>query len=242
MKRSGSPKDYPLEPAVIIICYDVTMKLLLCSEGFHTPNTVQACVDLVGKPQNEIAIAVINEAFAPEENDKRWVLHNLNSAADNFPGPFDIVDLLALPLNEVESRIEKCDVIFVVGGNSDYLMHVFKKTGFDKLLLKLLETKVYVGSSAGSIVMGKRASTDAYQEAFGNKKDFGTTNYLELVNLSIRPHMDSSEHPKRREDVLRSASQGLDFPVYGLRDDAAIIVNDGTIDTIGSEPYIIRPV
>ncbi|MCW1907904.1 MAG: peptidase E [Candidatus Saccharibacteria bacterium] len=217
------------------------MKLLLCSEGFHTPNTVQACVDLVGKPKEEIAIAVINEAFAPENGDKRWVLHNLNSAADNFPGPFDIVDLLALPIEEVEARIAKCDVIFVVGGNTDYLMHVYKKTGFDKLLIKLLETKVYVGSSAGSVVMGRRPASIDYQEAFGKEKDFGTNEYMELVNLAIRPHMDSSDQPKRREDVLRKSSQGLDFPVYGLKDDSAIIVHDEKIEVVGSEPYIVQP-
>ncbi|MDQ5972125.1 MAG: dipeptidase [Patescibacteria group bacterium] len=217
------------------------MKLLLCSEGFHTPNTVQACVDLVGKPKEEIAVAVINEAFAPEENDKRWVLHNLNCVADNFPGSFDIVDLLALSIDEVEARLEKCDVIFVVGGNTDYLMHIYKKTGFDKLLLKLLETKVYVGSSAGSIVMGKRPSSDEYLEAFGKEKDFGTTSYMGLVDLAIRPHMDSSEAPKRREGLLRESSKGLDFPVYGLRDDAAIVVNGNEISLIGSMPYIVEP-
>jgi dipeptidase E len=217
------------------------MKLLLCSEGFHTPNTVQACIDLVGKPKDQIAVAVINEGFAPELNDKRWVLHNLNSVADNFPGPFDIVDLLALPIDEVEARIDKCDVIFVVGGNTDYLVYVYKKTGFDKLLLKLLDSKVYVGSSAGSIVMGKRASTKEYLEAFGKEKDFGITSYMNLVNLAIRPHMDSSEHPKRRKEVLVQSSQGLDFPVYGLRDDSAIVIDGDSLNVIGSSPYLINP-
>lgn len=217
------------------------MKLVLCSEGFHTQNTVQACVDLVGKPQDEIKVAVINEGYAPEENDKRWVLHNLSCVADNFPGFFDIVNLLALPINEVEERIEKCDVIFVVGGNTDYLMHVFQKTGLDKLLPKLLKTKVYVGSSAGSIVMGKRPSTKEYLEAFGREKDFGTTRYLEFVDLAIRPHMDSSDEPKRREDVLRKTSKGLGFPVYGLRDDAAIVVKDNELYPIGTQPYIVEP-
>lgn len=213
------------------------MKLVLCSEGFHTQNTVEACVKLVGKPREQISVAVINEGYAVEENDKRWVLHNLSCVADNFPGFFDIVNLLALPISEAEERIEKCDVIFVVGGNTDYLMHVFQKTGFDKLLPKLLKTKVYVGSSAGSIVMGKRPSTKEYLEAFGREKDFGVTSYLEFVELAIRPHMDSSEEPKRREDVLRKTSKGLDFPVYGLRDDAAIVVNGDRIEFIGSEPY-----
>lgn len=62
------------------------MKLILCSEGFHTQNTVEACIKLVGKPKDQISIAIINEAFAVEEGDKRWVLDNLNSVASNFRG------------------------------------------------------------------------------------------------------------------------------------------------------------
>src|SRR5690606_37109884 len=103
-------------------------------------------------PKDQITIGVINEAFAVEEGDKRWVLDNLNSVASNFSNEIDIVDLLALSIEEVEKRLADKDVIFVVGGDTDYLMSVYQKTGFDKLLPKLLETKVYVGSSAGSMV------------------------------------------------------------------------------------------
>ncbi|MGI8935211.1 MAG: Type 1 glutamine amidotransferase-like domain-containing protein, partial [Phormidesmis sp.] len=56
--------------------------------------------------------------------------------------------------------------IFVNGGSIDYQMYVFKKSGFAKLLPKLLETKVYVGSSAGSMVIGKRVSTEAYHKIY----------------------------------------------------------------------------
>lgn len=213
------------------------MKLVLCSEGFHTPNTVEACVKLVGKPREKIAVAVINESFAVEEGDKRWVLHNLNSVADNFPGRFDIVNLLALTLDEAEQRISVCDVIFVVGGNTDYLMSVFNKTGFDKLLPKLLTSKVYVGSSAGSMVIGRRVSTEAYRKIYGEDKDFGITEYLGLVDLAIKPHMDSPGWPNNRAPVLEEVARDIAFPVYGLRDDSALVVNGDSQEFIGSEPY-----
>jgi peptidase E len=101
---------------------------------------VQACVELVGKPQNEITVAIINEAHAVEAGDKRWVLNNLNDIAKNFPAEIDIINLLALPIAEIEARIMKKDVIFVVGGNTDYQMYVFQKSGFADLLPKLLAT------------------------------------------------------------------------------------------------------
>jgi dipeptidase E len=215
------------------------MKLVLCSEGFFTPNTVQACVELCRKPQDEISVAIINEAFAVGEGDKYWVLDNLNDVAKNFKGGIDIVNLLALTLDEVEARIRKRDVIFVVGGHTDYLMHVFNKTGFAKLLPKLLETKVYVGSSAGSMVIGRRISTEANAKIYGEPGDYGVTDYLGLVDLAIKPHLYSSEFPNNRPEILEEVCGGVSFPVYGLQDDSAIVVDGGEQKLIGSEPVKI---
>lgn len=212
------------------------MKLILCSEGFHTPNTVQACVDLVSKPRNKITFAVINEAFAAEHGDKRWVIDNLNDVAKNFPAEMDIVNLLALPQKEVEERILQKDAIFVVGGHTDYLMSVFVKTGFDKLLPKLLKSTVYVGSSAGSMVMGKRLSSEAYKTMYKEVVGYGTTKYLEFVDFSIMPHIDSEDFPGRK-DKLIEASKKHDGKIYGLRDDSAVVVEDKKIKIIGSKPY-----
>jgi dipeptidase E len=215
------------------------MKLVLCSEGFHTPNTVQACVELVGKPQDQISVAIINEGFAVEDGDKYWVLDNLNDVAKNFKGGLDIVGLLALSLDDVEARISKCDVIFVVGGNNDYLMHVFQKTGFDKLLPKLLETKVYVGSSAGSMVIGKRISTEAYSSVYGEHKTFDVQEYLNLVDFAVKPHLNSPEWPNNRAEKLAVTCAGVTFPIYALQDDSAVVINGNERKFIGAAPVKI---
>lgn len=215
------------------------MKLLLCSEGFHTANTVEACVKLVGKPQDQISIGIINEAYAAEEGDKRWVLDNLNAVANNFSGEIDIVNLLALSIEEVEKRLTGKDVIFVVGGNTDYLMSVYQKTGFDTLLPILLETKVYVGSSAGSMVVGKRISAAAYKLIYGEDSKWGINEYVGLIDLSVMPHLDSPHFPNRMESLLEAAGS-FEGKVYGLRDDSAVVIDGDDVRTIGSEPVIIE--
>lgn len=214
------------------------MKLVLCSEGLHTQNTVEACVELVGKPQDEISVAIINEAYAVEDGDKYWVLDNLSSVAKNFKGGLDIVDLLALPLSKVEENIMKRDVIFVVGGHTDYLMSVFNETGFSKLLPKLLETKVYVGSSAGSMVIGQRLSTEAHKIMYGEDETYGTEKFLELVDVAIMPHLYSANFANRKENLLEAAKK---YPgtVYGLRDDSALVVSGAKRQVIGSAPVKI---
>lgn len=215
------------------------MKLVLCSEGFATDNTVQACVDLCGKPQNEISVAIINEAFVVEEGDKRWVLDNLNSVFNNFSNEVDIINLLALSIDEVEKRISSKDVMFVIGGNSDYLMTVYQKTGFDKLLPRLLDSKVYVGSSAGSMIMGKRISEAAYRLIYDEDSKYGVTDYLGLVDFSIMPHLDSPYFPYRKANLLEAVGT-FKNRVYGLRDDSAVIVDGNEVKIIGSDPVIIN--
>lgn len=215
------------------------MKLLLCSEGFYTPNTVQACVELVGKPQNEISVAVINEAYAVEEGDKYWTVNNLYDAARNFKGGLDIVNLLALPLDEVEARIMKRDVIFVIGGNADYLMSTFNKTGFSKILPKLLETKVYVGSSAGSMVTCRRLSSAARVKIYGESRDWGVSEYLGFTEFAFASHLNSSPFPNNRAEVLKEVCEDAPYPVYSLADDSAIVIDGDEQRFIGSKPVKI---
>jgi dipeptidase E len=215
------------------------MKLLLCSEGFNTPELIDKCEQLVGKPKSSINVAVINEACAVESNNLRWVLDNLNTVKANFGGNLDLVNLLALDIHDIQERIDKCDVIFVVGGHNDYLMSVFNKSGFSEILPELLKNKVYVGSSAGSMVAGKRLSEKAYQQIYNERDTYGVNKYLELVDVAIMPHLDSPHFPNRKE-TLSVAAEYHSQVIYGLRDDAAIIVDGDTITTIGSEPLIFN--
>jgi dipeptidase E len=211
------------------------MKCILASAGFYTPEIVAKCVELVGKPQDEITIAVINEAYAVEHGDHGWVLDDLNRIKDNFKGRMELVNLLALDLAEVKERIELADVIFVVGGHTDYLMSVFKRTGFDKLLQEMLVTKVYVGSSAGSMVMCNRVSTEAYAKIYGEDDDYGITEFLGLVDVAIKPHFGSKLFLQNRKEVLLEVAAQHKGTVYGLSDTSAIVVEGDRTYTIGDD-------
>lgn len=210
------------------------MKLLLASAGLYTPEIIAKCVELVGKPQDKINFAVINEAYAVEHGDHGWVLDDLNRIKDNFRGRMELVNLLALDIETVEARLQLADVIFVVGGHTDYLMSVFKKTGFDKLLPELLKTKVYVGSSAGSMVLCNRVSTEAYARVYGEENDFGITEYMSLVDVALKPHLGNLLFSQNNKDVLLDVSKSYKGVVCGMADDSAIVVDGAKTYFIGS--------
>lgn len=143
-----------------------------------------------------------------------------------------------LSSEEIEERIKLSDVIYVMGGHTDYLMSVFQKTGFDRLLKdRILKDKVYLGSSAGAMVICRRNSKKAYLDIYGEEGEYGVKEYMDLVDFTINPHMGSKEFPNNNPENLERVCKDLDFDCYGLRDDEAIIVEDGKISFVGGEPF-----
>lgn len=219
------------------------MKLFLSSAGIRTPELADALSDLVGKPLSEISVAIINEAVAVELGGKRWLIDELADLAKYIGGEIDFVDLLALTLDEVRERLAPVDVIYVVGGNPDYLMYLYQKTGFDTLLQDtVLSDKVYVGSSAGSMVMTQRPTSRQYLALYEKQKTFGTVNYLSVVDIIFRPHMQSSDSPKYNFSHLNEIADGLSSDLYALTDRQAIIVNDGAMSFVGGDIIKIEKV
>jgi len=216
------------------------MKLLLCSEAFQTSNTVDACAQLVDKPKENISVAVINEAYAVDPGDKYWTIDNLHNAASNFKGGIDLINLLALSPQEIEERIAPHDVIFCIGGNMDYLMRTFDTSGFSDLLPKLLQDKVYVGSSAGSIILGERLPTSAYTAIYGGSREkWEVEKYLGFVGFAFLSHLNSTTFPNNRAEILGEVCKDIDFPVYSMQDDSAIVISGNEQTFIGSPPVAV---
>ena len=211
------------------------MKYLLTSTGFYTTTIADALVDLVGKPKEEISFGIINEAYAVEEGDKSWVFEELNNYRKHFSGICDLVNLLALTKEQVIERIEQCDVIYVLGGNTDYLMGVFNKSGFGALLSNQFSDKVYVGSSAGSMVMCNRVSTQAYLEIYGENLDFNIDSYLNIFDFAIKPHLNSKEFPNNIKEKLEKVSRSFGKKMICLKDEQALSIVEVPIKKIGKK-------
>ena len=213
------------------------MKLVLCSSGFFTPEIVAKTVELVGKPQSEISVAVINEAYVPTFRSHSWVAKELSRIDQHFGGRFELVNLLALDGETIKERLQQHDIIYVLGGPTDYEMYTLQKSGFTNMLPELLEAKVYVGSSAGSMILGKRIPTEVHTQIFGRETDkvetYGVTKYLGIVDMAIKPHMGSPKFPNCTPENLKRLAPQIDGPIYGIADDTAIIIDGDQVSIVG---------
>lgn len=213
------------------------MKLILTSQDIKPKEILNEVVNLVGKAPKDISVAVLNEASAVEDGDKRWLINGLNYLSKTFGGTIDIINLLALDIKDVENRFKKCDVIFCFGGNTEWLKIVFDKTGFSKQIKNLLKDKVWIGSSAGSMILGKMPSTITQNKLYSVGDFMGVTKYLELVNFSIIPHMFGNFVPADSFDACLLESKKQKYPVYVLSDKSAVVVNDNKVYLVGKKCF-----
>ena len=141
-----------------------------------------------------------------------------------------VLELTALPSIDAERwvpLVRQTDVLLVEGGDPLYLYYWMRQSGLADLLPSLRET-VYVGLSAGSMVM-----TPSIGEDFvGWKPPSGGDRTLGLVDFAMFPHLD---HPSMPDNSLAHAEKwaaGMPVPAYLIDDQTAIKVVDGTVQVV----------
>lgn len=210
------------------------MKFLLTSNGLSNDTIAKAFFELVGKEPHEVVVAFIPTAMNVEEGEKDWFVNDLKNILKQDIKELDIVDISALPKELWLPRLERADVLFFSGGNSFHLMHCIEKSGLKDLLDKLLETRVWVGISAGSMVTNPTlyfSNSDKktyYEKLFGYSEETA----LGYVDFFTRPHLNSPHFPHASEAHIAAMAKETDIPVYALDDDSAVKVVDGDIQVV----------
>lgn len=216
------------------------MRMLLTSAGLTNKSIVQALSELAGKPFSELAVVFIPTAANVEEDNKVWLVDDMFKLRRlNFKN-FDVVDISALAKNIWLPRLEKADIICVGGGNEFYLMECMKNSGLSELLPNLLKSKVYIGISAGSMIMGRTLSLvhglQLYYEdvsKYSDEKGFG------FVDFNFYPHLNSPQFPDVREPDVAKLATGEKHKMYVLDDQSALKVVDDKVEVITEGKYLI---
>jgi dipeptidase E len=210
------------------------MKFLLTSAGIKNPSIHNALVELLGKPIAESTALAIPTASYPIPNGSVLAWKFL---VGQLPTPMcelgwksvGVLELSALSSLGVEfwlPMVQETDVLLVKGGDALYLSYWMQQSGLAELLPSL--NVVYVGSSAGSMIMAPNIG----QEFVGWKPPTGGDDTLGLVDFAIFPHL-SDEMPS--ENTMADAEQWasrMKVPGYAIDDQTAIKVVDGTIEVI----------
>jgi dipeptidase E len=212
------------------------MKLLLTSAGIKNTSIHDALVDLLGKPiadSNALCIPTAGYGHPQGSPGGAWRFITGQSTAPMCElgwKSLGVLELTALPSID-EDRwmpwVREADVLLVNGGDALYLCHWMRQSGLADLLPSLRET-VWVGLSAGSMVMTPRIGEDFV----GWKPPAGDDGTLGIVGFSIFPHLDHEDLPDNSMAGAERWAAGMQVPAYAIDDQTAIKVVDGTVDLV----------
>jgi dipeptidase E len=212
------------------------MKLLLTSAGITNRSIHDALVDLLGKPIAEsdaLCIPTASYAHPMAGPPRAWSF--ISGQEPRCPmcelgwKSLGVLELTALPSIDHErwvSWVRETDVLLVNGGDALYLCHWMRQSGLADLLPSLHET-VWVGLSAGSMVMTPRIGEEFVQW----KPPAGGDETLGFVDFSICPHL-GDEEPANTMAVAERWAARIGGPAYAIDDDTAVEVTDGTVDVV----------
>lgn len=213
------------------------MKLLLTSGGIKNPSIHQALVDLLGKPiseSNALCIPTAGYGHPMTNPTHAWRFvsgHERDSPMTELGWKtMGLLELTALPSIGTERWVpwvREADVLLVNGGDALYLCHWMRESGLAELLPSLNDT-VWVGLSAGSMVMTPRIGKEFVEWTPPTSGD----ETLGLVDFSIFPHLNHEELPWNTLANAQRWAAALSGPAYAIDDQTAFKVIDGSVEVI----------
>jgi dipeptidase E len=213
------------------------MRFLLTSAGIKNASIHAALVDLLGKPIAESnALCIPTAGYGHPQGSPGGAWRFISGREPRCPmcelgwKSLGVLELTALPSIDEErwvSWVRETDVLLVNGGDALYLCHWMRESGLADLLPSLRET-VWVGLSAGSMVMTPRIGEDFVY----SKPPTGDDSTLGIVDFSIFPHLDHEDLPENTMVGAEKWAAGMTVPAYAIDDETAIKVTDGTVEVI----------
>ena len=218
------------------------MKLLLTSSGIANKSIDDALVQLLGKPIAESSALIVATGIYPFPGGANMAWRAICGTAQS---PFSelgwsslgVLELTALPSIQEESwvpMLRETDVLYVWGGDVLYLCYWMKQSGLAELLPSLSEL-VYVGCSAGSIVVTPYNFDVEFNLQFvpaGHEMALGAERGLGLVDFAVTVHLDREGFEDSTLAAVEKWAAGLPVPTYAIDDETAIKVTDGAVDVV----------
>ncbi|HEX7307881.1 Type 1 glutamine amidotransferase-like domain-containing protein [Lentzea sp.] len=219
------------------------MRLLLTSAGVKNPSIHDALVDLLGRPISDCTALCIPTASYGHPLSGPAPAWSFIAGRSPLPmcdlgwKSLGVLELTALPSIGRERWVpwvREADVLLVNGGDALYLSHWMRESGLADLLPSLEDT-VWVGLSAGSMVLTPRIG-----ELFVEwTSPDGSDSTLGVVDFSIFPHLGLQPH--NTAEVAEKWAAGIAGPAYAIDDETAVKVADGVVEVVSEGHWTLFP-
>jgi dipeptidase E len=218
------------------------MRLLLTSAGISNPSIHDALVDLLQKPIAESSALIVPTAIYPFRGGasiaRQIICGDVRSPLCELGWKsLGVLELTALPSLKQErwfATVRQTDALLVAGGDVLYLCHWMRQSGLADLLPSLTDS-VYVGVSAGSIVLTPYncdAEFNLQNAPDGSDWVLESDRALGMVDFTLRPHMGSEDFPNASLAKIEEWASAIPVPTYAIDDETAIRVTDEKVEVV----------
>jgi len=184
---------------------------------------------------NRIKELIGNDSFKlgyiPSQTDKE---RKHFGAAKDFLESLGVKDFLYFDIDQ-EFDVSKlvplttCDGIYLSGGNTFYFLKKIKERKLDFLLKALaLKGKLFMGVSAGAIIMSKSISMAGFIDE--NEVQLKELDSLNLVDFEFMPHLQTQ---KSKTQELLDYSLTQEGSIFTCNDGSGIVIAGGRVDYFG---------
>jgi len=203
------------------------MKHLFLTSYFS--NTTNLFLDYI-KDNN---FKVKKVTFIPTASKFEEVDFFIKEAIDFFESidiEIDILELSTSSFEDIKNKLENNDFIYIGGGNTFFLLKELKRAGADKILIEQINLgKLYVGESAGSIVL---SSSIDYIHYMDSNEEVKLKNFdsLNIVDFYPVPHYQNFPFEESTKMIIKKYHKSINLLPFNNNE--AIIVNDSNYKVI----------
>ena len=189
--------------------------IVLTSCGIIKEDFKSKLYEIISKEElkNKKVLYITTASDGDTDDDKSWMDIEFQTILDLG---IDKSNIIEYKIGRSNIDINDFDIMYMMGGNTFYLLDVIRKSNFDKEIIKFINSgKIYIGSSAGSEILG-----NSIEPAIGyDDNNVGMTDFtgLKIINGLIIPHCN------RKKEFVEQLKNSSTEKLLLLYDGAGII-------------------
>lgn len=201
------------------------MKLFLASSGLDYIR------EFVKKDPSEM-----NMLFVPTAgnlDDDVWWIDKDRDVLSKIGFIITELDIVQASKETMQAELFKTDIVYIAGGNTFYLLHQMRVTGFDVMLESFVSGGgLYVGASAGALIVGPDIGLIDLLDEPEKVPELQSTKGFGWVDVVPIPHCNMVERTAIIEQIKERNNDTL--KIVTLTDDEGLIVENGTWQVVDS--------
>lgn len=201
------------------------MKLFLASSGLDYIR------EFVKKDPSEM-----NMLFVPTAgnlDDDVWWIDKDRDVLSKIGFIITELDIVQASKETMQAELSKTDIVYIAGGNTFYLLHQMRETGFDVMLESFVGGGgLYVGASAGALIVGPDIGLIDLLDEPEKVPELQSTKGFGWVDVVPIPHCNMVERTAIIEQIKERNNDTL--KIVTLTDDEGLIVENGTWQVVDS--------